>query len=259
MHDDSDHDEQIDAYLKDMEALEMAEMDSWLANASRQELVSKIRELQDQLNGLNLQRQEALGPVHDLVYGKNAWPVQTFTAPFESVGQLVAEVKQLRSEKDINNQIDLFLSDYRPEVMAQVIMYRRDRLLGRITYGWPEKAIASYVANTFLAAYSGWLRPGWSSDEEYRYWAAVVEALPQGNFRSLEKLDQVQIDLCEKEEQEGYAAGRVGLSDCPYPRDTLKAAMWRQGRRRGSTAYLASPRPQAAVSSASDDKVFGNQ
>jgi hypothetical protein len=259
MHDDSDHDEQIDAYLKDMEALEKAEMEGWLANAPRHELVSKVRELQGQLDAMSNQQNEALAPVHDLVYGIGAWAAQSFTTPFESVGRLVAEVKQLRSEKEMNQQIDLYLSDYRPEVMAQVIMYRRDRLLARVNYGWPEEAIASYVANTFLAAYSGWLRPGWSSDEEYRYWAAVVEALPKGNFRSLEKLDQVNIDLCEKEEKEGYEAGRAYLSQCPYPRDTLKAGMWWRGQMRGSRAYLDSLQPQAAAANASDQKNIGNK
>jgi hypothetical protein len=88
------------------------------------------------------------------------------------------------------------------------------------------------------------VRSGYFNFEHTRYWAAVIDAIQDGDFGFAERIDKLKLDLCEKEEREGYLAGRAYLHECPYKPWSLQASMWWHGQHRGRNEYLFDGAPK---------------
>ena len=235
--DDIDDEE---AYMRALEAEEASERERWLAEASRSELVSEIRSLRARLAEMEAKQLKTLRPAFEMIDGVGNSKVDRFHDPLSVVPDLLKELAQCRRELSMNGQVENFLCDYRPDIVALLVACRRENM-ARVNYGWPEANQRKYLRNPLVGCFVG-VRTGWFNFEQTRYWAAVVEAIPDGDFQVLERRGQAEVDLCGKQEQEGYEAGKHDIHECPYPRETLKAAMWWHGHRNGWYDYLDSLR-----------------
>lgn len=215
---------------------ERAERETWLAQASRDELVAEIRKLRDLLTETRSTMFRAHRLALDRIRCTDDQGVSRRSDPVSVVADLVAELEQARRERAMNRCIEKFLCDYRPDIVALLVACRRDRM-ARVCYGWPEAARVEYLRNPLVDSFFG-VRTGYFNFERNRYWAAVVDAIPDGDSMLLERHSGLEIDLCEVQEQEGYEAGKRNAHDCGYDPQSLKARMWWHGHSEGRAEYL---------------------
>lgn len=225
-----------DAYFAEMEADEKAEREAWLNGASRDDLVAEIRKLEAQLAQKQEEQQAALRPALRLIDGMANYNLERLSAPLSVVRDMVSEIEQHRRRRAMDGRVENFLADYRPEIIAQIVAQRRSYMHG-VDYKWPKDEKDAYLANPLTRSFVG-VRSGYFNFKQTRYWAAVIDAMQDGDFSAPSRADQLHLDLCEKEENEGYRAGRAYLHECPYESWTMQACMWWHGQRRGRNDYL---------------------
>lgn len=229
-----------DAYFAQLEQAQKEEREAWLVGATRDDLVADIRRLESQLAQQQQDQKEALRPAHQLIDGIGNWPLKRFDYPLAVIGEMIDEIEKLRRRRSMDGRVENFLADYRPDIIAQIVACRRSQMHS-VDYKWPAQEKEEYLANPLIQSFIG-IRNGYFDFEHTRYWAAVINAIQDGNFSIAGRLDQLQLDLCEKEEGEGYQAGLAYVHECPYDPSSLQGRMWWRGQGRGRDQYLFGPR-----------------
>ncbi|WP_176042840.1 hypothetical protein [Burkholderia stabilis] len=215
----------------------------WLDRATRNELVDRIRELEAREKG----RDEVLAPAMKWLLerlgaaSQHDWEVRGVVSildekdPSSAVGVLLELAQHAARVAAADGKVLSFLSDYRPDLVAQIIARRRNDL-ARLTNDWPAAALAHYLRNVLVDRINCPVRTGYAHLPSILYWAGVLERYSTDRFDILADHQSVDRDTGDTE----FAEGRmVALSkihpECPYDRTryAFKAAMWWRGYQAG--------------------------
>lgn len=219
-----------------------ASLEAWLEGASREELVQRILEVEVRESQL----EDAFKPAVKWLSDRFRYATSEFLeqrgvltaldlSDRNSIVQVLLELAQQGARVAAAAwQVESFLSDYRPDLIAQMIAYRRVTLT-RVTNDWPAAALTDYLRNTLVDRIDCPVRTGYAHLPTIQYWAGVLEVYSPQEFNILRDHETVDRDTGEKEFAEGLAVGLAGdLPPSPYPYKSFKQAMWSQGYLRGS-------------------------
>ncbi|MDN7902216.1 hypothetical protein QZM82_39155 [Burkholderia cepacia] len=229
--------------LEDAVDSSVEDRELWLERAPRNELVDRIRELEAREKA----RDEVLEPAMRWLtdrFGRASghdWAARGVVSKLDesdpsSAVQVLLELAQHAARiAAADGKVLSFLSDYRPDLVAQIIATRRNHMT-RLTNDWPAAALADYLRNVLVDRINCPVRTGYAHLPSILYWAGVLERYSTDRFNILADHRSVDRDRGDTE----FAEGReVALSKthpkCPYDRDqyAFKAAMWWQGYRTG--------------------------
>lgn len=236
---DDDCDDGIDEALLPDPRLSL---EAWLASASCEDLVQRILEAEARESLLEDAFKPAVKWLSDRFRQATAEFIEqrgVLTAldlsDRHSVIQVLLELVQQGARVAAADwRVERFLSDYRPDLIAQMIAYRRNSI-ARLTNDWPPAALADYLRNTLVDRINCPVRTGYAHLPTIQYWAGVLEVYSHHEFHILRDHETVDRDTGEKEFAEGLAVGLAGeLPPSPYPYESFKQAMWSQGYLRGS-------------------------
>lgn len=160
--------------------------------------------------------------------------------PYSVVAVLLELAQQSERVARADGDVLRFLSDYRPDLVAQIIALRRNNLT-RVTNDWPKAALADYFRNVLVDRINCPVRTGYAHLPSIQYWAGVLERFSPQSFDILAEHESVDRDTGEAEFAEGREAGLSGIHPkCPYQSDkqSFKAAMWWQGWNKGQSERL---------------------
>ncbi|MCX4151016.1 MULTISPECIES: hypothetical protein [Paraburkholderia] len=235
-HDDTDSIE-VDQDINSPESLEQ-----WMAGATREELMQRIRDSASR----EMSQEEAFLPAVKWLSGRlgNASDhyreIHGVTSELDlidpcSIVQVLLELAQQGARVSASDgEVMQFLSDYRPDLVAQLIAYRR-HCFTRLTNDWPEAARAEHLRNTLVDRINCAVRTGYAHLPSIQYWAGLLEVYSPHQFDILAEHESIERDTGETEFAEGRSCGLAGIfPESPYNRQSFKDAMWWQGHLKGS-------------------------
>lgn len=233
----------IDSRPDDRDAGTAEKLEAWIRNASRDDLVERIRADVER----SRKQEEPLARAAEWLrrrLGTSSKPqlealgvVSAFSrSDLASVAQVLLEIaQQLTRESVAHHEIERFMTDYRPDLAALMIAYRRF-MLARVAQDWPCVALDNFVRNTLVDSIECPSLSAYANPAATQYWASVVEVFDGSSFDILETHGQVARDTGDKALSEGFLAGMTNdRPKCPYDRrnQAYKAAMWWRGQTLG--------------------------